>query len=242
MGEDTTLDTLLDGLTSEGTEENKQPTDSAEPNNSDSSTEPSSSPANVSEPDLEAAKRNQAFGAMRQQIKSMTSILEKFAEASGIEYGNTAELMAKLEESSIAKLAEKQNVPVELLQKIQTLEAAQAASQAAVREQKAAEGFKTLMQQYGLTTEQLQNFAVELDTSGKNPFAMDVDVVKEYRATHFDELLKSEVEKAVQAALAKDSSAAQHSTAPGTQQGSTTGSGEKITTQAGLAALLKDFE
>jgi hypothetical protein len=183
-------------------------------------------------------KQNYAFGQMRTQINELTSLLGRIANANGIEYKDSKELLSKLTDDTISKMAQKQNVPVELLREIETLrQDSQLFKQQQLRNA-AAIGFQNLQDQYKLTQQQLEQFAVELDQKGKNPFSQPVDLVQEYKTLHFDEILQNEIKKAVENALKQSSAADQNSSTPGKQQGGGSGVGDKITTVAGLSALL----
>lgn len=192
---------------------------------------------------LEEQRRNFAFGQLRQENNELAAILGKIAQANGIQYANTRDLMGKLNDDAINKLAQKQNVPVELLREMDALRAGQQQWQQAQREQVAYAGFQTLMSQYGLSQDDLKAFAVELDGAGKNPFTQNINIVDEYRLRHFDDIMNKRVDAAVKEALAKSSAADNHSSTPGAQQGAGSGDGgQKITTQEGLNNFLKGFE
>lgn len=183
-------------------------------------------------------KRNFAFGQMRTQITQLTDLLGRVAKANGVEYNDSKDLIAKLTDDTIQKMAQKQNVPVELLREVEALRQDSAAFKAQQLRDAAAIGFQNVMNTYGLTQEQLKQFAVELDQNGKNPFSQPVDLMSEYKMLHYDDILNAAVKKAVEEALKKDSAANQSSTTPEQQQGGSGGSDQKITTVAGLTALL----
>lgn len=192
---------------------------------------------------LDEQRRNFAFGQLRQENNELAAILGKIAQANGIQYANTRDLMGKLNDDAISKLAQKQNIPVELLREVDALRAGQQQWQQSQREQVAFAGFQTLMSQYGLSQDDLKAFAVELDGAGKNPFTQNINVVDEYRLRHFDDIVAKRVDVAVKEALAKSSAADDHSSTPGAQQGAGSGDGgQKITTLEGLNNLLKDFD
>jgi Zn-dependent M32 family carboxypeptidase len=188
-------------------------------------------------------KTNYAFGQMRQQINNLTGILGKVAKANNIEYNNLDDLVKKMSDDAIEKMAKSQNVPVELLQKLEQLEQNQSQWQRQTREQAAYAGFQTLTDKYSLTEDDLKAFAVELDADGKNPFVQDINLENEYKVKHFDDILKKQVDKAVKEVLEKSGAADQHSTTPAKQQGTGAGAGtdNKITTVDGLTQFLKDF-
>lgn len=185
-------------------------------------------------------KRNFAFGKMRTEINQLTELLGKVAKANGVDYSDAKDLVAKLNDDAIQKMAQRQNVPVELLQEIEALRQDSAQLKAQQRRDAAAIGFQKVMDTYGLTQEQLKEFAVELDNQGKNPFEQNIDLLAEYKIMHYDDILQAAVKKAVEEALKKDSAANQSSSTPAQQQGGNGGENQKITTVAGLTALLND--
>ena len=187
-------------------------------------------------------KRNFAFGKMRTEINQLTELLGKVAKANGLEYSDSKDLVAKLSDDAIQKMAQRQNVPVELLQEIEMLRQDSAQLKAQQRRDAAAIGFQQVMDTYGLTQDQLKAFAVELDNQGKNPFEQPIDLMAEYKMLHYDDILNAAVKKAVEEALKKDSAANQSSSTPAQQQGGNGGDNQKITTVAGLTALLNDVK
>ena len=185
-------------------------------------------------------KRNFAFGKMRTEINQLTELLGKVAKANGVDYSDSKDLVAKLNDDAIQKMAQRQNVPVELLQEIEALRQDSAQLKAQQRRDAAAIGFQQVMDTYKLTQDELKAFAVELDNAGKNPFEQPIDLMAEYKIMHYDDILQAAVKSAVEEALKKDSAATQSSSTPAQQQGGNGGENQKITTVAGLTALLND--
>ena len=187
-------------------------------------------------------KRNFAFGKMRTEINQLTELLGKVAKANGVDYSDSKDLIAKLNDDAIQKMAQRQNVPVEILQELEALRQDSAQFKAQQRRDAAAIGFQKVMDTYGLSQEQLKEFAVELDNAGKNPFEQNIDLLAEYKMMHYEDILNAAVKKAVEEALKKDSAANQSSSTPAQQQGGNGGEHQKITTVAGLTALLNDVK
>ena len=69
-----------------------------------------------------SSKANHAFGQMRTQIKDQQELLYKAAQAMGIEYKDMADLTAKLNDEALTRQATAQNVPKELLERLNQLE------------------------------------------------------------------------------------------------------------------------
>ena len=157
--------------------------------------EESGEPSQPTKP-TEEDKRNFAFGKMRTEINQLTELLGKVAKANGVEYTDSKDLVAKLSDDAIQKMAQRQNVPVELLREIETLRQDSEQFKAQQRRDAAAIGFQKVMDTYGLTQDQLKDFAVELDRQGKNPFEQPVDLLAEYKMLHYDDILNAAVKKA----------------------------------------------
>jgi hypothetical protein len=186
----------------------------------------------------EQDRRTFAFGKMRKELSNMTELLGKVATANGIEYRDTKELVAKLNDEALQKMAQKQSVPVELLREIEQLRQDSAAYKQQRLKDEASLGFQQVMDTYKLSNEQLKAFALELDDAGKNPFEQPVDLLAEYRLRHFDDIIEAAKKAAVEEALRKDSAATQSSTTPAKATGSSAGAPQKVTTVQGLNALL----
>ena len=235
------LNALLDSMES-GTPPETPPSgddsqgDNADANSNDSDGGQQPSAQKPSDED----KRNFAFGKMRTEINQLTELLGKVAKANGVDYTDSKDLVAKLNDDAIQKMAQKQNVPVELLQEIEALRQDSAQLKAQQRRDAAAIGFQQVMDTYKLTQDELKAFAVELDNAGKNPFEQPIDLMAEYKIMHYDDILQAAVKSAVEEALKKDSAATQSSSTPAQQQGGNGGENQKITTVAGLTALLND--
>lgn len=230
------LDSLLDQM-----ESGTPPEQSSEDSDKDETQPPDESEDSEDSQQHSAEdKRNFAFAKMRTEINQLTALLGKVAKANGVDYTDSKDLVAKLSDDAIQKMAQKQNVPVELLREVEMLRQDSEQFKAQQRRDAAAIGFQNVMDTYGLTQEELKAFAVELDEQGKNPFEQPIDLMEEYKLLHYDDILNAAVKKAVEEALKKDSAANQSSSTPGQQQGGNGGSGEKITTVAGLTALLNE--
>lgn len=187
-------------------------------------------------------KAGHAFAQMRVQNAQLLGLLSKIAKATGIEYTDNNDLLAKLNDDSIAKLAAKQNVPVELLKRMEQLEQRDLASRQEKIQQAAFLGFQQVKDTYDLTEDELRAFALELDAAGKNPFEQPIDLVTEYKLTHFDDIVTKKANAAVQAALAKSSAADKHSSKPNSANGKPdSGKPDKVSTVAGLNSILKDM-
>ena len=188
-------------------------------------------------------KQGYAFAQMRTQNNQLIGLVSKIAQAAGIEYKDHNELLAKLNDDAIGKLAKAQNVPVELLKRMEQLETTGKLYEAEQLKTAALVGFQSVKDTYNLDDAELRSFAAELDAKGKNPFLTTVDLESEYKLNHFQDIVKKETQKAVEEALKKSNAADRHSSTPSNANGKPDSGGtEKITTMAGLNSLLNDMK
>lgn len=241
------LNNMLDGMGAAGTDSNSG--DAGVSTGTDSQADGDAGDGSQTETDPKKQTQNSnnkqeyAFAQMRTQNTQLFGLLSKVAQAAGIEFKDNNELLTKLNDDALGKLAKAQNVPVELLKRLEQLEQTDKVYQAEQLKNSALIGFQKVKDAYGLTDDELRGFAAELDTKGKNPFLTQVDLEAEYRLNHFQDILKKETAKAVEEALKKSNAADKHSSTPNNAQGKPdTGNGEKITTMAGLNDILKDMK
>ena len=178
-----------------------------------------------------------AFAQMRTQNKMMSDMLAKIAKANGIQYNNQDELMAKLNDDSVTKLAAAQGVPKELLLRMEGLERDAAAYRAQQNQSRLVGQMQNIMQKYGASAEELQSFAATLDKERVD--VNTVDVEREYFFRNQDAIMQKRINAAVEAALRGDAEASAHAStpaAPGATSGSNTGT--KVNTVADLRSFL----
>lgn len=246
------LDSLLDGLDLNGEQSNdgnanqgdgsedtsqqdSKPTQQQQNQNDDTSQQQTN--ANQQH---QQSKANYTFMQMRQQNQQLLGTLKGIAKAKGIEYTNTQDLIQKLNNTSIEEQAKEQNVPVALLQEINLMRQQTAQLQAQSNQNRLVGSFTTLMNNYGLSKEDLTNFADELLNEGVNPMDSNVDIVREYKSRHQDEIINALVDKKVEEALKRVGQADTNSSTPNQALGNNPNndSNNKITTMAQLNTLL----
>lgn len=208
------------------TEGDPAPTD-PEPTETETTPEPAPTPA------------NRAFAEMRVKTQKYEKILKSLGNLLGAQDPNDPDAILNLvQEKVLQAQAKQQNIPVELLQKLDLLEAESQERQKAALTQQALIGFQNVKNQFGLDDKGLDAFADELAQKGINPFAQQIDLVKVYRDFHFEDIIAKEVQKAVEAERQRALKAATESTTPG----STTGVGEGVTpSQIKTAAELENW-
>lgn len=156
----------------------------------------------TTQPDLnDDSKRNQAFAQLRreaQEAKKYQEFVAKLAEQNGV---TPDDVLARFEERRLEEEAEKQNVPVEVLKRLQTLEQ----ENQSVKESAFAERFNTqvenTIQKFGATDEEVRStFQYALDNGiDFKTTSMTFEAV--HRMAHLDTIIAKEVEKARQTDL-----------------------------------------
>lgn len=241
------LDTLLAGMDDNGAAQTQEDTSTSTEDTTTTVAETQQTQTQTQEDQsqtknkpTQAERMNYAFGQMRTELNANKALLAKLATAAGIQYTDENDLIAKLNDNALNQLAQKQNVPVDLLKRMETLEQNNAAYEMEQRKTETMLSFQKLQTTYGLTNEELMAFAQELDEKGMNPFASRINIDATYRDLHFDEIVNKRVAAAVEEALKKSSVADTHSSTPNrsTGKGDNNGDGKKITTVSQLSALL----
>jgi hypothetical protein len=233
------LEALLGSMDNQGTTGTPPPSDTP-PATAPPVTPPATAPPAGETPPED--KAGAAFAAMRVQNKelatnntAMQSVLLRMAKAMGIEGSDVNAILTKLDDDALNKLATKDNIPVELLKRLDSLEQRDKQYKEIEFRASANEGFKAIQSEFTLTDDELLKFAKDLDAAGLNPYQTAVDIKGEFVKRNLSLI----VDKQVQAALARDAQGGSHSSTPGDKSGGS-GGGEqpKITTQQELASLL----
>lgn len=239
------LDTLLAGMDNNGAAQTQEDTSTSTEETTTTATETQQTQTQEDQSQTknkptQAERMNYAFGQMRTELNANKALLAKLATAAGIQYTDENDLIAKLNDNALNQLAQRQNVPVDLLKRMEALEQNNAAYEMEQRKTETMLSFQKLQTTYGLTNDELLAFAQELDEKGMNPFASRINIDATYRDLHFDEIVNKRVAAAVEEALKKSSVADTHSSTPNrsTGKGDNSGDGKKITTVSQLSALL----
>ena len=197
---------------------------------------------------LPADKTNQAFAQMRVQNKQLVDVMTGLLTRLNLDPNlakNPQEVQQLLDSADVKDQAKEMNVPAELLQRLTQLERAKQEQEQGRLSDLAVTGFKTIKTKYSLTDADIATFATQLQAAGTNPFEKELDLDMAYRAHNLDKIVESEVQKAVQAALGKQKTAAAHSTVPTTSNGkpdSTSTGDAEINTMAQFDKLLRQIK
>lgn len=180
-------------------------------------------------PPVADQKAANAFAQMRVENTTLKKTLESVAELLGLtDVKDPDQLASSIKTKVLEAQAKQSNVPVEILQKLDRLQGLEQQFTETQLKTQAAVGFQGLVTQYGLNNDQLVAFAQELINNGMNPYEKQVDVVREYKILHYDELVSAAAEKARQEEAARAAKAASQSSTPGSTKGGNPGGQGKI--------------
>ena len=223
----------------QGSEDNQQQNDAGASSADDGANGSVSDNQNQNNAQTQQQKDANAFAAMRVQNKQLSDMLEKIAKAAGIQYSNQQELMQKLNDDALTKLAAQQNVPVELLKRMEMLEENNRLFEQQQNQTRLTNEFAALQAKYNLDVNAMTQFAQQLDADGVDPYK--VNIIREYESRNLDAIIEQRTQAAVQAALRADANAGAHSSTPNAAQGSSTDGGAQqhsISNSAELNKLL----
>lgn len=182
-------------------------------------------------------KLNEAFARMRVQNTQYEKTLKGVASMLGLEMkDNPDDLLQALQEKIVDDQAKKQNVPPELLKRLDELEQDKHNRELNDIRTQAFLGFQKVKDRFGLDDDTLQEFATELQLDGINPFITPVDLESAYIRKHFDDIVTAAKEEGIKEEQARAAKASANSSTPSTKQGvqSNTDSSDNIKTVADL--------
>lgn len=168
------------------------------------------------------SKQAQAFYTLRNQNKAQEQLIKSLGAVLGFDAkASNEDIIAKVNEAITQKQAKDQNVPVEILNRLNELETQAAELEATKHQTKITEDLTLLAEKFDLDQKALEEFLLELDKQGKNPLEnKDINLQAEYTMMYFDKLM----EQAKQAALDEESARRQKQEgAPGTLPGKANG-------------------
>lgn len=188
--------------TSEETEEDGED-DSEEPEGEEdeSEGEGESGTSSASKPSKQA-KQNHAFAEQRLQIKQNEQFIRDIGKLIGFDNSaSLSDIQDKVKEVLLEKEAKDNNIPVDIMKRLDRAEALIQENDRIKLEKKVTEDFSELIDKHNLSDEDVQEFTAYLIDNGKNPMLdPSVDIASEYLKLHYEDMVK----KAVDAALEKE--------------------------------------
>ena len=148
--------------------------------------------------DPEAEKRNRAFADLRREAeanKKYADFINRLAEESGVK---PEDILARYEEKKLTDRAQKENVPVEVLKRLDTLEQENRQSKEQLAAERLDTQIKTVEGKYGADEAAVRSTFEYMFAAGVDPRTAEVDFEKFYRAANLDSIIQKEVENARQ--------------------------------------------
>lgn len=150
--------------------------------------------------DPNVKKQREAFYKMRTQNKSYEKLFKRLGKLFDLsDSGDADEIVSKIEDAILQKEAQKENVPVDVMRRLQELESIVNQKESSDRENRVTTDLAKVGEKYGLDQDEMEAFVLELAEDGKNPLEVDgIDLESEYLKRHFDEILQAAKDEAVQ--------------------------------------------
>ena len=150
------------------------------------------------------AQQNHAFAEQRIQIKKQQDFIRNIGKLIGYDKdASLEEIQEKVAEALLEKQSKEQNVPVDLLKRIEQAESLLQENDRIKLEKKVTDDFTDLIDNYNLSEDEVSAFTKYLIDNGKNPMLdSKVDIEAEFLKAHHKEL----VDRAVKEAVAKEQS------------------------------------
>ena len=190
-----------------------------------------------------SGKQNAAFAQMRTQNAAMSKTLGRVAQTLGITATDPEAVVQALERRLNEHQATETGVPLEMLERLDTLTKDTERRERELRVAEANRGFQRVKDEHKLTDSDLAAFAKQLQEAGKNPFETPMDLTKEYILFNYEKMLNKAKEDAVTSAQQRQAYGQQHSTQPGTAApAGTPGTAKPVTSVAELDALFAGFK
>jgi hypothetical protein len=149
-------------------------------------------------------KQNKAFAELRrkaQENEQAAQFLKRFAETAGT---SPEEVMNRFEQRLLEQEAQKQNVPVEVIQRIKKLEEENETIKSTTVAERMNTQIQSTIEKYGATDDDIRATFEEMAKSGIDPRVNpNVDFERFYKAANFDKILEKKVSEAKQSSLAQ---------------------------------------
>jgi len=206
--DDTTEETTDTQEPSEETEETSadetSPEETAEETEEQEETPEQEESEPASKESTRQSRQNHAFAEQRLQIKKQNDFIRNIGKLIGFdEKASLEEIQEKVKDVLLEKEAKENNIPVDLMKRLERAESVIQENDQIKLEKKITEAFTDLIDEHNLSKEDVDGFTQYLIDNGKNPMLdPNVDLQAEYLKLHYKDMVKA----AVDAALEKESS------------------------------------
>lgn len=149
--------------------------------------------------DKQQSRQNHAFAEQRLQIKKQNEFIRKVGRLVGFDDNtNTDEILEKVNEALLEKQSKEQNIPVDILKRLERAESLIQENDQIKLEKHVTEAFSDLIEEHNLSKEDVNEFTNYLIEHGKNPMLdANVDLQAEYLKLHYKDMVQAAVDKAL---------------------------------------------
>lgn len=148
--------------------------------------------------DKRQAKQNYAFAQQRQQIKAQEKFIKGLGKLIGMENASTEDIQSRLQEVLLEKQSREQNIPVEILQRLEKAEAVIQENQEIKLKHQVQDSFADLVETHSLSAEEVEDFTQYLIDNDKNPMEHpEIDIAAEYLKLHYEDMVQAAVDEAL---------------------------------------------
>lgn len=195
-------------------------------------------------PDTNQQKANQAFAQMRVEQKQLREENARYVQSLSqiqqfLGLGSVEETLEALVNQGIQAQAQKQNVPPELLMRMNALEQQNAAMNLKAENDNVLGQFNNLQQTLQLSDQEMTTFVQQLQQNNVDVRHIGVDLVTLYKGMNQDAILQKQLKAKEQEWIAN--SAAASATAPGVPGKKGTSGTSKATNKIETAGELTSF-
>lgn len=183
----------------ETTEETEEETEEEETEESEEEeSEEEESEEETEDDKKEQSRQNYAFAQQRRQIKEQENFIKNLGKLIGMEGAKQEDIQKKIQEVLLEKQSKEQNIPVEILQRLERAEAIVQENQTIKLQNEVQNSFADLAEKHQLGPKEIKEFTDYLIDNDKNPLDHpEVDIAAEYLKLHWEDMLQAAVENAV---------------------------------------------
>ena len=149
--------------------------------------------------DKKQSKQNYAFAEQRLRIKKQDDFIKNIGKLIGMDASSSLDdIQEKVKEALLAKEAKEQNIPVDILKRLERAESLIQENDQIKLEKKVTESFTDLIEEHSLSKEDVDAFTQYLIDNDKNPMLdANVDIHAEYLKLHYKDMVNAAVQEAV---------------------------------------------
>lgn len=226
----------------EETEETEEETESEEEETEEEQPEEESEEEKEKPDTKKQSQQNYAFAKQRQQIKAQEKFIKNLGRLIGMENANTEEIQNRIQEVLLEKQSKEQNIPVEILQRLERAEAIVQENQAIKLQNEVQDSFAELAEEHSLSADEITEFTQWLIDNDKNPLEHpEVDIAAEYLKLHWQDMLKAAADEALEKEKTRKDKVKEKSPTPNPDGKGEPGD-EKINTVADLDKLFNGMD